>query len=349
MTQPNPAASSLVSVEDLQVHFAVPHQRATVKAVDGVTFDVEAGKTLGVIGESGSGKSTLGRVLIGLERPTGGRVLHEGRNPFQLSRRDFATHRRDYATVFQDPNSSLNPRMTIAQSVQEPLDIAGKLAVAERRVRVYDLLERVGLNPDHASRYPHELSGGQKQRVNIARALTLSPKLLVCDEPVAALDVSIQADILNLFAGLQSAFNLTYVFISHNLGVVAHISDRIGVMYLGRLLELGPAESLMRAPRHPYTLALLSAEPTPLPSHLRTSRRITLQGEIPNPINPPSGCRFRTRCWMARDICASTEPLMRALEPGHQVACHFADELVLPPEKPAPGASGSADAAHAGA
>jgi oligopeptide/dipeptide ABC transporter ATP-binding protein len=313
----------LISVRDLQVHFPVPHRKATVKAVDGVTFDVQKGETLGIIGESGSGKSTLGRVLIGLGRPTSGEVLHEGRNPFKLSGREFASHRRDYVMVFQDPSSALDPRMSIAQSVREPLDIVHKLSRSERDAHVVELLERVGLNPDHAQRYPHELSGGQKQRANIARALALSPKLIVCDEVVAALDVSIQADILNLFAGLQRAFNLTYVFISHDLGVVTHVSDRIAVMYLGKLVEIGPADQLMHAALHPYTQALLSAEPCPMPKALRTKNRITLQGEIPSPMNPPSGCHFRTRCWLARDIC-KTEPLLRALASDHQVACHFA-------------------------
>ena len=323
-------ADDLITVENLEVYFPVRRRRAVVRSVDGVSFKVEVGKTLGIIGESGSGKSTLGRALIGLERPTSGTVLHEGSDPFRLSRREFALHRRNYATVFQDPNSALNPRMTIAQSVREPLDISGALPRQARDARAAELLERVGLNPDHAQRYPHELSGGQKQRANIARALALNPKLIVCDEVVAALDVSIQAEILNLFSDLQRAFNLTYVFISHDLGVVAHVSDRILVMYLGKVVESGPAERLMRSPRHPYTQALLSAEPCPLPARLRTKKRITLQGEIPSPIDPPSGCRFRTRCWMARDACA-IEPILRPILPGQNVACHFAEETLLQP------------------
>jgi len=334
MTITAPFFGPLVSVHNLEVYFAVPHKGATVKAVDGVTFDVELGKTLGIIGESGSGKSTLGRALIGLVRPTGGSVLHEGEDPFELSRREFASHRRNYVTVFQDPSSALDPRMTIAQSVREPLDIVGQLSRPDRDARVVELLERVGLNPVHAQRYPHELSGGQKQRANIARALTLNPKLIVCDEVVAALDVSIQADILNLFADLQRAFNLTYVFISHDLGVVAHVSDYIGVMYLGKLVEFGPADRLMRAPLHPYTQALLSAEPCALPAKLRTKKRIILEGEVPSPLDPPSGCRFRTRCWLARDICATAEPLPRMVRPDQRVACHFADEAVLSPSPP---------------
>jgi peptide/nickel transport system ATP-binding protein/oligopeptide transport system ATP-binding protein len=318
--------ASLVSIRNLQVHFPLRHRRVTVKAVDGVSFDVMAGQTLGIIGESGSGKSTLGRALIGLITPTGGSVLHEGSDPFRLSRNEFAVHRRDYVAVFQDPHSALDPRMTIAQSVQEPLDIVGELPHNKRNTRVAELLERVGLNPDHGQRYPHELSGGQKQRANIARALTLNPKLIVCDEVVAALDVSIQAEILNLFADLQRAFKLTYIFISHDLGVVAHVSDHIAVMYLGKIVEYGPAADLMRNPLHPYTRALLSAEPCALPARLRTKKQvITLQGEIPSPLNPPSGCRFRTRCWMVRDVC-STEPPLRAVATDRQAACHFVEQ-----------------------
>lgn len=313
----------LVEARDLHVHFPAPHG-GTVKAVDGVTLTVQPGQTLGIIGESGSGKSTLGRALVGLVRPTSGQMLHQGVNPFAMSRRKFAAHRRDYVTVFQDPNSALDPRMTIGNSVREPLDIVGTQSKAQRQDRVFALLERVGLNPDYAWRYPHELSGGQKQRVNIARALASDPKLIVCDEVVAALDVSIQADILNLFLDLQRSFNLTYVFISHDLGVVAHVSDQIGVMYLGKLIECGPAAQLMSDPRHPYTQALLSAEPCALPKAFRTKKRIILRGEIPSPMNPPQGCRFRTRCWMASDIC-STEPLLRETVPGQQTACHFAD------------------------
>jgi peptide/nickel transport system ATP-binding protein/oligopeptide transport system ATP-binding protein len=319
-------AVSLISAENLQIHFRLPHRRVIVKAVDGVSFYVEPGKTLGIIGESGSGKSTLGRALIGLTTPTGGSVLHEGKDPFLLSSRELAVHRQGYVAVFQDPHSALDPRMTITQSVREPLDISGKLPRRQRDERVAELLERVGLNPDHGQRYPHELSGGQKQRANIARALTLNPKLIVCDEVVAALDVSIQAEILNLFADLQRSFNLTYVFISHDLGVVAHVSDHIAVMYLGKIVEYGPASQLMRGPLHPYTQALLSAEPCPLPARLRTKKAITLQGEIPSPLNPPSGCHFRTRCWMAQDACANP-PALLAAAPGHQVACHFAKPM----------------------
>lgn len=332
----------LIDVQNLHVHFAAAHG-GIVKAVDGVALTVMPGRTLGIIGESGSGKSTLGRALVGLVRPTSGHVLHQGIDPFAMRRGEFALHRRDYVTVFQDPNSALNPRMTIESSIREPLDIAGLLPRSRRDQRALELLETVGLNPDYARRYPHELSGGQKQRVNIARALASNPKLIVCDEVVAALDVSIQADILNLFLELQRAFNLTYVFISHDLGVVSHVSDQIGVMYLGKLIECGPTEQLMRDPRHPYTQALLSAEPCAMPAAFRTKKRIILKGEIPSPMNPPKGCRFSTRCWMARDVCA-TEPLLRETAPGRQAACHFADTAGLPI-----GAIGISDYASAGA
>ncbi|HXQ52155.1 MAG TPA: ABC transporter ATP-binding protein [Stellaceae bacterium] len=314
----------LIAVEDLRVYFPSGNKRETVKAVDGVSFTVAAGETFGVIGESGSGKSTLGRALVGLVRPTGGRVLHDGEDPFALGARDFARHRRDFLIVFQDPSAALDPRMTIGHSIREPLDVADETPRSERDARVLHLLDRVGLDAEFARRYPHELSGGQKQRVNIARALALDPRLIVCDEIVAALDVSIQADLLNLLAELQRELGLTYVVITHDLGVVAHIADRIAVMYLGKLVELGPASRLMEAPLHPYTRALLSSEPVPLPSVLRTGTKIVLQGEIPSPIDPPSGCRFRTRCWLAAGRCAEVEPEWRELEPNRFVACHFA-------------------------
>lgn len=315
---------SLVSVDDLHVHFPVGHRGETVKAVDGVSFSVHAGETFGVIGESGSGKSTLGRALIMLNKPTSGRLLLDGQDPHALSSRELRRRRRDFQAVFQDPNAALNPRMTIADSVGEPLDIQGGLTRAERERAVLEALDHAGLGADFARRYPHELSGGQKQRVNIARVLTLRPRLIVCDEVVAALDVSIQADILNLFARLQSEFGLTYVFITHDLGVVSHISDRIAVMYLGKFMELSDAEALAQHPLHPYTQALLSAEPSPLPAHMRQHERIVLRGEIPSPIAPPSGCRFRTRCQYAQPQCAAQEPEWRQVMPGRWVACHFA-------------------------
>jgi oligopeptide/dipeptide ABC transporter ATP-binding protein len=316
---------SIVSVTDLKVHFKTRGSSDTVKAVDGVTFDVKPGETFGVIGESGSGKSTLGRVLVDLLKPTEG-VLRLDRREGG-SGRDRRMARSDFQIVFQDPNSALNPRMRIIDSVREPLDILGVDDRKTRDRKAVEAMERVGLRTDFARRFPHQISGGQKQRVNIARALTLRPRMIVCDEIVAALDVSIQADVLNLLADLQREMNLTYVFITHDLGVVSHISDRIAVMYLGRFMEMGPAEMLAERPLHPYTEALLSAEPVALPSDKRTERRILLEGEIPSPIHPPSGCRFRTRCPFAADICAQQVPEWRDFGAGQHVACHFAGEV----------------------
>jgi peptide/nickel transport system ATP-binding protein/oligopeptide transport system ATP-binding protein len=320
------AREPLVATRDLGVHFRL--SRSTVlKAVDGVSLEVLPGETFGIIGESGSGKTTLGRALVCLEKPSAGQVLHRGSDPYALSRSALRRHRRDYQVVFQDPNAALDPRMTILRAVREPLDVAATLPRAEREALALQVMERVGLSRDFATRYPHELSGGQKQRVCIARVLTLQPSVIVCDEAVAALDVSIQADILNLLAELQREFGLTYIFITHNLGVVAHISDRVAVMYLGRLVEMGETEALLARPLHPYTDALLSAEPVALPSHMRSAQRVVLSGELPSPISPPSGCRFRTRCRFAQDLCAAQEPEWREVEPGHWAACHFAGTL----------------------
>jgi oligopeptide/dipeptide ABC transporter ATP-binding protein len=315
----------IVSVRDLEVGFQTMDRHATVKAVDGVSFDVRHGETFGIIGESGSGKTTIGRALVFLLKPTGGAILHNGVDPQALPRKQFQSHRRDYQIIFQDPNAALNPRMTIISSVLEPLELARAGTRAERLACAQEAMERVGLPQELGERYPHQLSGGQKQRVIIARALTLRPKLIVCDEVVAALDMSIRGDVLNLFAELQRDLGLTYVFITHDLSVVSHISNRIAVMYLGRFVELGPAESVSGRPLHPYTQALLSAEPLPLPSSMRGDRRIILQGEVPSPIDPPSGCRFRTRCQYAQPVCAARTPDWRELAPDHWVACHFAD------------------------
>ncbi|GGC48281.1 ABC transporter ATP-binding protein [Chelatococcus reniformis] len=335
--RPRTAADSqprtIVTAEGLTIHFPTRDSGETVKAIDGVDFAVRAGETFGVIGESGSGKTTLGRALVSLISPTNGRILHDGVDPAQLGRSAFRHHRRDYQIVFQDPNAALDPRMTILHSIMEPLEIAGE-AAAVRRERAVEALARVGLAPETAKRYPHQLSGGQKQRVNIARVLTLRPKLIVCDEVVAALDVSIRGDILNLFADLQREFGLTYVFITHDISVVSHISDRIAVTYLGKFMELGPAEAVIERPLHPYTRALLSAEPVPLPSSMRTERRIMLEGEIPSPISPPSGCRFRTRCPSVQPRCAEEEPAWRELQADHWVACHFATPAGPPPPNP---------------
>ena len=318
----------LLQAEDVLVQFPAPGQ-APIRAVDRVSFSVAANETFGVIGESGSGKSTLGRALVCLNRPDAGRILHDGADPFALTGRAFRAHRRNYQIIFQDPNAALNPRMTILDSVCEPLEILGEATAAARRDRARAMMDRVGLSGSYAGRYPHELSGGQKQRVNIARALTVRPKLMVCDEVVAALDVSIQAEVLNLLAELQGEFGLTFVFITHDLGVVSHVSDRIAVMYLGKIVELGPAARVRHAPLHPYTEALLSAEPSALPAAMRTRERIVLHGEIPSPADPPSGCRFRTRCRFAEPRCAVDAPAFREVQPGHFAACHFVDQLTL--------------------
>ncbi|WP_131857272.1 oligopeptide/dipeptide ABC transporter ATP-binding protein [Bosea sp. BK604] len=318
----------MIAAEEVGIHFPVGRGRV-LKAVDGVSLAVMKGETFGVIGESGSGKTTLGRAMVCLEKPSAGRIRHAGTDPYALSSRELRRHRRQYQIVFQDPNAALNPRMSIIDSIREPMDVAAELPRAEREERARALMERVGLSPDFARRYPHELSGGQKQRVCIARVLTLRPSVIVCDEAVSALDVSIQADILNLLAELQQEFGLTYVFITHNLGVVAHVSDRIAVMYLGRIVELGRTEDVIERPVHPYTEALLSAEPVALPADLRPNKRIVLEGELPSPVSPPSGCRFRTRCRFVQPLCAEQEPPWRESGAGHWSACHFAGELHL--------------------
>jgi oligopeptide/dipeptide ABC transporter ATP-binding protein len=318
------ARPPILEVKDLDIVFS-GRRGQTVRAVDRVSFEVREGETFGVIGESGSGKSTVGRCVVCLLSPSHGTVRHNGEDFFALSHRELRRRRRAFQIVFQDPNSALDPRMTILQSVREPLDVAGIGTSAERERKALAMLERVALSAELAHRYPHEISGGQKQRANIARALMLEPKLIVCDEVVAALDVSIQADMLNLFADLQREFQLTYVFISHDLRVVAHVSDRVAVMYFGKIVELGSAADIMDAPLHPYTQALLSAEPEPVPIGQRHHHRIILKGEIPSALNPPSGCRFHTRCPIARPECALREPEWRELMPGRFVACHFAE------------------------
>jgi len=317
--------TDILTVDNLDITFPGRRRGQKVKAVENVSLKVSEGETFGVIGESGSGKSTLGRCVVCLTPPTAGQVRHFGEDPFALSAGDLRRHRRSFQIIFQDPNAALDPRQTILESVREPLDVAGIGSSQERRQRALAMLDRVALAPELAYRYPHEISGGQKQRANIARALVLEPKLIVCDEVVAALDVSIQADMLNLFADLQREFALTYMFISHDLRVVAHVSDRVAVMYFGKIVELGPAGAIMATPLHPYTLALLSAEPEPVPARLRNKQRIILKGEIPSALPPPPGCRFHTRCPIARPECAQREPEWREIAPGRFVACHFAE------------------------
>lgn len=334
--RPDDAGPPLVRVRDLCIEFPTGDGAETLKAVDGVSFAVRAGETFGIIGESGSGKTTLGRALVSLLDPTSGAIELDGVDLRTLSSRALREYRRQFQIIFQDPHAALNPRQTILASVREPLEIVGGLAAAEIDRIALDALARVGIAPELARRYPHMVSGGQKQRINIARVLTLRPRMIVCDEVVAALDVSIRGDVLNLFAELQREFALTYVFITHDLSVVSHISDRIAVTYLGRFMELGPAEDVTGSPLHPYSAALMSAEPIPLPSSMRETRRIVLEGEIPSPIDPPSGCRFRTRCPHARPRCAEEVPAWRELRPGHWVACHFASPQGPPLEEASP-------------
>ncbi|MBS0538453.1 MAG: dipeptide ABC transporter ATP-binding protein [Proteobacteria bacterium] len=317
----------LLSVRDLRKHFAVKggifsREIERVHAVDGVSFDIGKGETLGLVGESGCGKSTTGRCILRLIEPSSGEVTFQGTDVMRMGGEALRALRRDMQIIFQDPYASLNPRLTVGAIVGEALEIHG-LAKSRRELeeRVVQLLETVGLQPDHMRRFPHEFSGGQRQRIGIARALAVEPKLIVCDEPVSALDVSIQAQVINLLEDLQEKFSLTYLFIAHDLSVVEHISTRIAVMYLGRVVEIAPSRDLYDTPLHPYTEALLSAVPIPDPTVKR--KRIMLQGDVPNPIHPPSGCHFHTRCPIARPDCAQRDPVLRESRPGHWVACHY--------------------------
>ncbi len=311
--------NQLVRVRSLVKHFAVENSDDVVQAVDDVSFDILSGETLGLVGESGCGKTTVGRCLLRLHEPTSGEILFEGRNLIGLPNSEMQMLRREMQIIFQDPYASLNPRMSILSTVSEPLKIHGVGDKKERKERVADLLAKVGLDPEYMHRYPHEFSGGQRQRIGIARALALNPKLIICDEPVSALDVSVQAQVVNLLQDLQQEFGLTYLFISHGLAVVEHISNRVAVMYLGKIVEIAESKELYENPLHPYTKALISAIPVPDPKHKRD--RIILKGDVPTPINPPSGCRFRTRCPIAIEECAQIVPELREITPGHLAAC----------------------------
>jgi oligopeptide transport system ATP-binding protein len=325
---------SILSVENVVKHFPVTRGvvfRRTighVRAVDGVSLELKKGETLGVVGESGCGKSTLARVIMNLDKPTSGAVRFRGKNIFDLKGGELRRMRRQIQLVMQDPYTSLNPRMTVGDLIGEPFEIHPEVAPkGSRRQKVQDLLDVVGLNPEHINRYAHQFSGGQRQRIGIARALALKPEVIVCDEPVSALDVSIQAQVMNLLGDLQRELGLSYIFIAHDLSVVRHLSDRVAVMYLGKVVEVGTDTEIYERPTHPYTQALLSAVPVPDPSVRNTKAIIRLTGDVPSPANPPSGCRFRTRCWKAEDICAREEPLL-TIRPGtdHSSACHFAEK-----------------------
>jgi oligopeptide transport system ATP-binding protein len=320
------AEETLLEIKDLKKHFPIrggvfSKTIGFVYAVDGVSFNLFKGETLGLVGESGCGKSTTGRTILRLIEPTAGEINFEGQNITELEKGDMRALRREMQIIFQDPYASLNPRMTIGSIIGEPMEIHKIAKGAEKNERVASLLDKVGLRPEDTRKYPHEFSGGQRQRIGIARALALNPKLIVCDEPVSALDVSIQAQVINLLGDLQEEFGLSYLFIAHNLNVVEHISDRVAVMYLGKIVELATDKELYTNPQHPYTEALLSAVPVPDPTVQK--KRVILQGDVPSPINPPSGCHFHTRCPYKEKICEEAEPEFKELAAGHWVACHL--------------------------
>jgi oligopeptide transport system ATP-binding protein len=323
-----PTGNTLVDIRNLKVHFPIKggllgRAVASVKAVDGVDLQVKQGEVLGLVGESGCGKSTLGRAVLQLIKPTAGEVYFQGEEISHLSTSQIRHKRANMQMIFQDPFSSLDPRYTVGRVVAEPLDNFNRGTRQERLDRVKELLQVVGLNPNYVNRYPHEFSGGQRQRIGIARALALNPQFIVADEPISALDVSIQAQVLNLLLDLQNQFNLTYLFIAHNLAAIKHISNRVAVMYLGHIVELGNAEEVYNNPQHPYTIALLSASPLTDPDLERQRKRIILVGDVPSPVNPPAGCPFNPRCWRAQAICREVAPPLEAKRPNHLAACHF--------------------------
>src|SRR5215218_3224185 len=324
---------TLLSVKNLKMHFPITQgiilqrQVGSVKAVDDISFDITQGETLGLVGESGCGKSTTGRAILQLYKPTAGAVEFNGKNLVELSGGDLRRMRREMQMIFQDPYASLNPRMTVGSIIAEPLEIHNLARGKEKQERVQELLRTVGLNPYFANRYPHEFSGGQRQRIGIARALAVEPKFIVCDEPISALDVSIQAQVINLLEELQEKLGLTYLFIAHDLAVVRHISDRVAVMYVGKLVELTDRDSLYENPLHPYTRALLSAVPTPDPVMEARRQRMILVGDVPSPVNPPAGCRFNPRCPWAEDNCRTDEPPLAEVKPSHWAACHYWNEI----------------------
>ncbi|MEW9669665.1 ABC transporter ATP-binding protein [Ammoniphilus sp. 3BR4] len=314
-------AEVLLEVKGLKKYFEAGG--AVVKAVNDLNFVVHRGETLGVVGESGCGKSTAGRTILRLYDATEGEVLFQGKDIQKLSPKELKAIRKEMQMIFQDPYASLNPRMTVGDIIGEPLDIHRLAKGEKRRQRIHELLKLVGLNPEHMNRFPHEFSGGQRQRIGIARALAVEPKLIICDEPISALDVSIQAQVVNLLKDLQNKMGLTYLFIAHDLSMVKHISDRVAVMYLGKMVELAESEELYFKPLHPYSEALLSAIPIPDPKWGRSRERILLQGDVPSPLNPPSGCHFRTRCPKVMDTCSKQEPNWKEVKPGHFTACHL--------------------------
>jgi oligopeptide transport system ATP-binding protein len=325
------SAEVILSVAGLKKHFPIMRgvfrrQVGAVRAVDGITFDIRRGETLGLVGESGSGKSTTGRVILQLDAATEGVVVFDGTDLTQTTGDKLRSLRPRMQMIFQDPHASLNPRMTVASIIGEPLSEHNKAKGESRKKRIEELLSLVGLEPKHANRYPHEFSGGQRQRIGIARAIALNPDFIVADEPIAALDVSIQAQVVNLLEDLQDALGLTYLFISHDLSMVRHIADRVAVMYLGKIMELGTVDRLYNDPKHPYTKALLSAVPVPDPVVEASRKRVILEGDIPSPANPPPGCPFNTRCPIAQERCVTEVPEWRELEPGRWVACHFAEQ-----------------------